>query len=246
MSFKEVTTLRKSGKLKEAYDLAVADLREEKSEWTYSALFWVISDYSKKYLRENQRDSARKCLDKMIDLFENMDDDKGVAERAIDSLRKKLIANYDIIIQANEESKLGYEEQSYNRLVQLNQTTPIDPALHEYFGWVIFRYLNKKFEEIGSENARRALTIYIRLENERPSLLHSQILNIATKISEKYEDFKFLPFLQMWNVSFFSDEDFRPSYWNNKTINPLVERIIERCFKLGYSFEDREKAVAGN
>lgn len=34
MSSKEVTNLRKSGKLKEAYDMAKAELKAEENQWT--------------------------------------------------------------------------------------------------------------------------------------------------------------------------------------------------------------------
>jgi len=44
MSFREVTALRKGGKLKEAYEMAEADFRAEDSEWSRSALFWVLRD----------------------------------------------------------------------------------------------------------------------------------------------------------------------------------------------------------
>ena len=50
MSFKEVTALRKSGRLQEAYNMAKTDLEQEQSEWTYSAMFWVLSDYGKQYI----------------------------------------------------------------------------------------------------------------------------------------------------------------------------------------------------
>ena len=130
-------------------------------------------------------------------------DNEGIAERTVSSLRKRIIPNRELVYNMSELSKAGNVEEAYNRLVEVHKNTPLDPALHEDFGWVIFRYLNNKYEEIGSLNSRKALHCYINLENERPSRLHSQMLNLATKISEKYEDFKFLPFLDMWNVCSF-------------------------------------------
>lgn len=38
----------------------MADLKQEKSKWTYSALFWVLNDLSKKALGSNDMDTAKK------------------------------------------------------------------------------------------------------------------------------------------------------------------------------------------
>ena len=238
MSFKEVTALRKSGRLQEAYNMAKTDLEQEQSEWTYSAMFWVLSDYGKQYIGQSEKEKARECLCKMTNLHEYMDDNEGYAKRAINNLHRQLIPNWDLVYNMSELAKAGNVEEAYNKLVDINKSTPLDAELHDDFGWVIYRYLNKKYEEIGSINSRKALAIYMNLDNERPSLLHSQILNVATKVSEKYHDFRFLPFLKMWGPLNFTDNDFQISYWEGKEISPLVERIIERCFKLGYSLDE--------
>lgn len=246
MSFKEVTSLRKAGRLQDAYNMAKADLEQEQSKWTYSAMFWVLSDYGKQYIAQGQQDKARECLDEMINLLEGMDDNEGYAEKAINYLHRQLTPHWSLVYNMSELSKAGDVEEAYEKLTEVHGSTPFDTMLHEDFGWVIFRYLNKKYEEIGSVNSRRALLTYIELKNDRPSLLHSQMLNVATKVSEKYEDFKFLPFFKMWGVSHFSDDDYFSSNLEGKEISPLVNRIIERCFKLGYSLEEVQSAFEGN
>ena len=246
MSFKEVTALRKSGRLQEAYNMAKADLEQEKSGWTRSAMFWVLSDYGKFFIGRGEKEKAKQCLDGMNDLLVGMDDDEGYAERAIKNLHRQLIPNWNLVCNMSELAKAGNVEEAFERLTEVHKATPLDAALHEDYGWVIYRYLNKKYEEIGSLKARKALAVYMTLENERPSLLHSQILNVATKVSEKYEDFRLLPFLKMWNVFNFSENDYRSSYWDGKEVSPLVERIIERCFKLGYSLDEVMDAFVVN
>ncbi len=246
MSFREVTALRRAGRLQEAYNMAKADLAEEQSEWTFSAMFWVLSDQSKVFLANGEKDQAKICLEKMLDIFELIDDSAGYANRAIDYLRRKLEPNWEIVNQMSEWSKYGREEEAYHKLLEIHQKGSLDDALHEDFGWVIFRYLNHHYETIGSVNARNALFTYLQLNNPRPSKLHSQILNLSSKISEKYDDFKFLPFLRMWNVDYLSSEDFRSSYWEGKELQPLVERLMSRCFSLGYSLQDVTEAFTTN
>lgn len=246
MSFREVSNLRKSGRLDEAYRHAMQDLQEEQSEWTYSALFWVLRDYCNLYIAQDKDQDALKVFQQMLKIVENMDDDEGYAERAISSLRQQLTPFYDEVNNLSELSKNGQTEQAYNEICELHRNSPLPESLHETFGWIIYRYLKSHYQSCGSLNARKALQSYLGLKNERPSMLHSQMLNVATLISEKYEDFKFLPFLELWDVNTLSDEDFHSSFWEEKEIQPLVERIIERCFRLGYGLEETMAAFTKN
>ena len=58
MSFKEVTKLRKNGQLNEALEMAKADLENDKSSWSYRALFWVLHDMCKQCLDKNRHQEA--------------------------------------------------------------------------------------------------------------------------------------------------------------------------------------------
>lgn len=54
MSFKEVTQLRKSGQLQEAYDMAIRDLEQNPNdEWNKRAIVWVYYAYLKKAQENN-------------------------------------------------------------------------------------------------------------------------------------------------------------------------------------------------
>ena len=243
MSFREVNNLRKEGRLHEALRLAQQDLREEQSEWAYSALFWVLRDYCNLYISQGNREEALNMFQQLKNVFGEMDDDEGYAQRAVSSLQRQLTPFRGEVDRLSEQSKEeGQEELAYKEICQLYRENPLSDQLHEKIGWIIYRYLKKHYQSCGSLNARKALHTYLELHNERPSMLHSQMLNIATFISEKYEDFKFLPFLDLWDVTTLSDEDFQTSVWNEKEYPPLVERIIERCFRLGYGLEETRAA----
>ena len=116
MSFKEVTSLRKAGRLQDAYNMAKADLEQEQSEWTYSAMFWVLSDYGKQYIAQGQQDKAGECLDEMMNLLEVMDDNEGYAERAINNLHRKLIPNWNLVYNMSELAKAGNVEEAFDKL----------------------------------------------------------------------------------------------------------------------------------
>ncbi len=246
MSFKEVNNLRKAGRLDDALRLAESDLRGEQSHWTYSALFWVLRDYCNQYIAQNQIQYAQNVIQRMESVIDFISDYDGVAHCTLQSLKRHTTPSWSEVNKLVELSKNGQEELAYTQICELNRNNKLSPLLHDDFGWIIYRYLKKCYESCGSLNARRALHTYLLLETQRPSTLHSQILSVATLISEKYEDFKFLPFLELWDVEMLSDDDFMSSIWNDREIQPLVERIIERCFRLGYALNEVKEAFTKN
>ena len=92
--------------------------------------------------------------------------------------------------------------------------------------WSIYRYLNANYKEIGSEEARYLLAIYIKLPLQRPSLLHSCIISVALKMSEVYADFKLTTFMEMCGYpQCLRREDFeRQTGKDGRTYNSLKEK----------------------
>lgn len=79
-------------------------------------------------------------------------------------------------------------------LASMNTVTqhPSDTA------WAIYRYLNANLETLSSQEARTLLASYMKIPLQRPSLLHSCILGVAVKMTERYADFRFPQFLTAW------------------------------------------------
>src|SRR5690554_5217278 len=69
MSFKEITELRKSGKLEEALTLSNEDLAKDPNNiWNKRAASWVYYEYLKKYDKAETYDSFMEYLNKLKDL----------------------------------------------------------------------------------------------------------------------------------------------------------------------------------
>ncbi len=88
MSVKDVNMLRRAGRLGEAYRVAKADLEREKSEWTLSAMFWVLRDIGQRLLDERQPDRASHCLEEMKTVQEQMADEEGYARSSLLAMRR--------------------------------------------------------------------------------------------------------------------------------------------------------------
>ena len=65
-------------------------------------------------------------------------------------------------------------------------------------GWDIYRYMKGNIEQMESQEARTLLACYMKMEPEKPSLLHSLMLNIALRMAKKFPDFQFDRFFEMW------------------------------------------------
>ena len=247
MSCKEVTALRKSGRLEEALRMALEDFRLERDEYSASALFWVYRDISLHEFGRKNTERANAFFQKAKELSEEpeLEFDEYVQD-AIPKMMRMLAPNYDIVEQASEQSKNGDVQGAYDKMKELLSHSILDDSLHESYVWIIFRYLNDKYKELGSIPCRRLLFEYMKLHNERPSLLHSNILNLASKISESYSDFNFLEFIKLWDAGNFMSSDFWITEYQGKEVAPLTSRLMERCFKMGYGLEDVTKAFTVN
>jgi len=83
-----------------------------------------------------------------------------------------------------------------------------DSILNEQIGWVLCKYLfHLPPDQNSSHKINQILRYYAHLHNERPSKLHSAILNAVVALSEHYSD-KILEFIKWWGLENFREEDF--------------------------------------
>ncbi len=227
MSVKEVTALRKEGKLKEAYELARQELKEDPNEWTRMSMFWVARDIVQKRLIPNKcTTQAVQWLGFMKSLLPKMMDNSGMGQQAYQMLRKQVLPNFDIIKAASELSKTDPIKAYADITAKLGTGgQAIDEGLHNDYGWVIYRYLRANAGAMSSVEIRKLLRDYMCLTNERPSLLHSMILNFAMNFSKDHSDFNFYNFLVLWGVDNLRSEDYHDCRGTKSVIPSLIQRI---------------------
>lgn len=239
VSIKEVTALRKDGKLDDALKLAEKQLVDSRNEWTCMSLFWVLRDFIEKvYMPANDFENMRNTLSRMEELLPIMKDENGAGLKTYQKLLKLGIPFYQQMKDANNQSKTD-PIGAYERIVDYVGCAgeKIEESLHEEYGWILYRYLSEKLKENHtSEEIRRLLSDYMRLKNKRPSLLHSQILNLALRFSKDASDFNFLRFLEMWGVQNLQTEDFAEQKYNGEVYPPFVKRICQRIVESNDTF----------
>ena len=229
MAVKDVTNLRKEGKLDEAYKLAMQDYRIDSNVWTRMSLFWVLRDLvQNRYLPSNDMEEAHRCLDQMRQLLPRMMDDRGLGEIAYKKLCKQILPYADEIKDLLEQSKT-VPGKAYEIVTERFGTDArhLDVKFHEDYGWIIYRYIKACGESFDSVRIRCLLRDYMCLKNERPSLLHSMMLNYAINFSKGHPDFNFYNFFLMWGVGNLRREDFQESRVDGHGIPSLVYRICK-------------------
>ena len=229
MSFKEVNNLRKSGRLQEAYEMAVADLQEEQSEWTYSAMFWVLRDFCNVCMSEGRNEAACGKLALMKRLLDKMDDHEGIAAKTYLLLQRQLTPNWNTVSEMSRLSRDGDVVTPFECLSKLHLSSPLNPILHEDFGWIIYRYLRQEYVKMTSLDVRQTLFVYMKLGNVRPSMLHSQILNFALNYSKEDSNFKLISFLKLWGPKYVREEDFEDSCDREGKVIPCLMSRIARA-----------------
>ena len=169
----------------------------------------------------------------MSSLLPTMVDDSGAGERAYTNLYKQLQPNAGIILKASELSK----DDPSNAYVQvrnyIDSPNDVDSALHEDLGWIIYRYIKAKISDLSSLEVRTLLKDYMFLNNERPSTLHSQMLNFALSFSKEHPDFSFYRFFMLWEPGNLRYEDFDKGYYNSSEIPSLISRICRQIVNSG-------------
>ncbi len=224
---KEIYALRRSGQLNDALNLANSLLREDSYDDDYKKAYaWVAIDLCKNHIENNQLDKAHTFFKLLQELnFEYEDEFVESIQKQTKFLRPKIDKSYAQIQKAEVLSKSGENQEAlaiFKTLISQNKLTELH---HESYGWVIYRYIKNEEGNLSSVEVRTFLRDYMNLKNERPSMLHSMILNFALNYSKTHIDFKFYNFLLLWNPDNLRYEDLHDGYKDGKNIPSLISRI---------------------
>ena len=217
--------IEKLNKLNSALSVARNLYSEEPyDEWIQKAFAWVLIDLCKFYVAERNLHQAGICFNELNSIdFQGYEDD--IIENQKNFLRPKIDTNYSEVQRAEELSKNGSNKEAlaiFKNLIAQNRLTELH---HESYGWVIYRYIKAEESNLSSVEVRTFFRDYMNLKNERPSMLHSMILNFALNYSKTHSDFKFYNFFLLWNPDNLRNEDLHDGYKDGKDIPSLISRI---------------------
>ncbi len=228
MSLHDVTRLRHEGRYDEAYDMALHDIETHDDEQSRASLFWTLRDVCRHgFLPARRMDAFTNCLDLMGKLLRRIDDPEKTARYAYRDLHKHISDDAGVMSRATamsaerpSEAYLLVREACGGTLASISRDW------HDDLGWIVYRYLKASSGRIASVEVRRLLRDYINLDNRRPSLLHSLVLNFAVNYAAGHRDFSFYRFFRMWNPSLLRDDDMHDRVRDGRTGQSLLKRAF--------------------
>lgn len=226
-----IYALRRNGLLDDARKLAEDFLQQGNVDIDVrKAYAWTLIDICKREQQEGNLVEARKISDFLSRMHfdTQFDEFAETLVRKIQALRLTVNPFYAQIQEAKELSQNGNNDKAWEILTQLSVDGNLPEEAHESYGWAIYRYLQDHIAQLDSVQVRTQLKNYIYLHNERPSMLHSQILNFALNYSKQDSNFKLISFFKLWNPNNLRVDDFIDSCSNEgKTIPSLMSRIAK-------------------
>ena len=177
----------------------------------------------------------------MEELLPNMIDDNGAGYRACQILNKLILPNIDEVKQISDLSKTNPNE-AYQEITKRfgADAKQLDSKLHEDFGWIVYRYMKANSEQLTAIQIRSLLRDYMQLQNERPSLLHSMILNYALNFSKDHFDFSFYKFFMLWGAKNLRYDDYQEGRAEGHDIPSLTSRICKVIIESNEVFDVQE------
>lgn len=222
---KKVFELRKNKQLNDAYKIAShLFTNDPNDEWTQKAYAWVLIDIIKIESTKNL-ELAKNFFNQLNSInFVTHDD---ILTKQIELLKPKLDSGYSHIQQAEQLSKNGKHQEALNIFQNIKQSGNLSINHHESYGWILYRYVKAFENTLTIDVLKKILFEYLNLKNERPSLLHSMILQIAVHYSSTHKDFDIFKFFQIWSPKYLQSDDLKKQYHEGKEFPSLLSRLLK-------------------
>jgi hypothetical protein len=236
---KEVFAKRKEGSIDEAYKLALQLMASpEADEWDRKAMGWCLVDLIK---RESQAGHVEKLeyYRRQLESLQVSADDE-VLQKGIRNALLLCNPNGQLINQASALSKEGRHAQAVALYRQAGRQGSLDSQVQTNLGWDLYRHSKQLLdnEPVDFSAIRRNLHDYLKLDSEKPSLLHTCFLQLAAKLAG-HEKLNLLKFLPIWDLQHLRAEDYqRHKAEDGKDYPSLAEKVIQQAGK--------EAAVSGD
>jgi len=222
-SSQKVFQLRKEKKLNAAYDLAIKLYNENPNDgWVQKAYAWVLIDIVKLEL-VNDLNNACAFYEQLL-AIKFVEDDE-IIKKQISYLRPKLDIQYKEISKLEVLSKNQNHIDAIDGFINLYSQGKLAKHHHESFAWAIYRYLKAYDGKLTNDNVENLLFNYLSLENPRPELAHSMILQYAIFYSNRTPSFNMYDFFQQWNPTFLRDEDQKEDTKDGKSYPSLLAKL---------------------
>jgi len=240
VSSKEVFALRKEGRLDEAYQMALQRMADpNKDAWDDKALGWCLVDLIKRDVKAGLHENLSHYRQQLEAITVETNDEVLTGQRAF--AVSLCSPDGQLANQAKQLSKAGRHNEAAEIYRKLWMTAPSDQAISMSYGWELYRIakalLNK--DPINLIAIKRNLNDYLKLNIKKPSLLHSCVLQVASKFAG-VESFSMITFSRLWGLEHLRADDWERFVTDDrKELPSLAEKVIQQASKEATKHSDK-------
>jgi tetratricopeptide (TPR) repeat protein len=229
---KDVFAKRREGEVDEAYRMALELMGYPSAgDWDKKAFCWCLIDIIKRDAGNGDNEKLTHYREQLESIEADPSDE--VLAKGIRNALNLCNPNGREIIQAKALGKEGRHAEAAAVYRRVLATSKGDRETWMSFGWELYRHSKQLMavENVNLGVVKRNLNDYLKLDVEKPSLLHSCILQLAAKLAGNSK-FSMLVFSRLWNLDNLRPEDFeRFRTEDGKEYPSLAEKVIQQVGK---------------
>ena len=237
-SSKDVFQKRRDGELDAAYAMALERITAaDRDAWDVRALGWCLVDLVKRSAADRLGPELERYAAELKELVVPLDDEVLTKQR--DYALSLLQAGAGELQTAKRLSKAGEFCEAVGIYEALFQSGALERSHHANYGWDLFKATRQILQQTGPDQwppglvaeAKRYLGAYLKLDVERPSQLHSCILQQALRLSSGGH-LKIIVFARLWGLEHLRAEDFERYVTDDGIARPsLAETAVQHAAK---------------
>ncbi|MGQ7817275.1 tetratricopeptide repeat protein [Metapseudomonas furukawaii] len=238
---KEVFAKRREGAIDEAYKMALELMAAPQvDDWDRKAFGWCLIDLIKRDVKNGSTENLphyRRQLESIE--FDPSDDVLSKGVRHALSLCNPFGQQ---ISEAKALSKNGRHAEAASIYRKIWVSGAADQETQTSFGWELYKHAKELMagENVNPGAVKRNLSDYLKLDLEKPSVLHSCVLQLAAKLAGQ-DKLSMLAFSRQWNFKYLRPEDFeRYRTEDGKEYPSLAEKVIQHASKEAATSEHAE------
>ena len=229
---KEVFAKRREGALDEAYQMALELMQAPQvGDWDIKAFAWCLIDLIKRDVQAGNHQNLDHYREQLQTIKIDPNDD--VLPKSIGYVLSLYNPHGKLISQAKALNKLGRHQDAVNLYKEVWQLSgSVDRDIQTSLGWALYKLCKELMarDNVNTETVKRDINDYLNLDVEKPSLLHSLFLQLASKLSG--DGFNMLVFSHLWNLDYLRPEDFERYHSDDgKEYPSLAEKVIQQASK---------------
>ena len=239
---KEVFAKRKEGAIDEAYKMALELMAAPQVDgWDQKAFGWCLIDLIKRDVKNGNTENLLHYRMQLESIKFDPSDD--VLTKGIRNALSLCNPFGQQISEAKALSKNGRHAEAAAIYRKVWANGAADQETQTSFGWELYRHAKELMagENLNLGAVKRNLSDYLKLDLDKPSLLHTCVLQLAAKLAGQ-DKLSMLAFSRQWNFKYLRPEDFeRYRAEDGKEYPSLAEKVIQHAGKEAAASEHAEE-----